>query len=98
LLEKKANGIILMSKYYLYGSEGCHLCEQALSMCLAMISKEQLIEIDIIEQEVAHEEQALVELYGIYIPVLEKLEANTNKSTKLFWPFSHEQIQQLINV
>lgn len=87
-----------MSKYNLYGSEGCHLCEQALAICLAVLPKEQLVEIDIIEQEkVAHEEQTLVELYGVHIPVLEKLEDDSSNNTKLFWPFNAEQVEQLIS-
>ena len=87
-----------MNKYNLYGSEGCHLCEQALAICLEVLAKEQLIEIDIIDQEsVAHEEQTLVELYGVHIPVLEKLAQDSSKNSKLFWPFSQEQVTQLVN-
>ncbi len=87
-----------MSKYNLYGSEGCHLCEQALTICLTVLSSEQLNQIDIIEQEkVAHEAQTLVELYGVHIPVLEKLEDDSSKNTKLFWPFTQEQVTQLVN-
>jgi hypothetical protein len=88
-----------MNKYYLYGSEGCHLCEQALAICLAVLPREQFVEIDIIEQEkVAHEEQTLVELYGVHIPVLEKLRDDSNKNTRLFWPFNHDQVVKFINV
>ena len=84
-----------MNKYNLYGSEGCHLCEQALAICLAVLPSAQLIEIDIIEQEgVAHEAQTLVELYGVHIPVLEKLAQDSSKNTKLFWPFSQAQVEQ----
>lgn len=86
-----------MTKYNLYGSEGCHLCEQALTLCLSVIPVEQLNLIDIIDQEtVAHENKTLVELYGIHIPVIEKL--NPESSTvnqKLFWPFTLEQLNQL---
>ena len=89
----------MMNKYYLYGSEGCHLCEQALAICLAVLPREQFVEIDIIEQEkVAHEEQTLVELYGVHIPVLEKLRDDSNKNTRLFWPFNHDQVEKFINV
>ena len=87
-----------MNRYNLYGSEGCHLCEQALAICLEVLAKDQLIEIDIIDQEsVAHEEQTLVELYGVHIPVLEKLAQDSSKNSKLFWPFSQEQVTQLVN-
>jgi len=86
-----------MTKYNLYGSEGCHLCEEALSLCLLVVNKEQLSLVDIVDQEtIAHESKTLVELYGIHIPVIEKL--NPESSTvnqKLFWPFTVEQLTQL---
>ena len=87
----------MMNKYNLYGSEGCHLCEQALALCLAVISTEQLSQVDIIDNErVEHETKTLVKLYGVHIPVLEKLEQNSSKNTKLFWPFTQAQVTQLI--
>ncbi len=83
-----------MTKYNLYGSEGCHLCEQALALCLAVIPKEQLAQIDIIDQAtVTHESKTLVELYGVHIPVLEQFNEAGNK--KLFWPFTLQQIVEL---
>jgi len=87
-----------MTTYNLYGSDGCHLCEQALVLCLAVLSSDQLVQVDIIEQEsIAHEMKTLVELYGVHIPVLEKIEPNTSKNTKLFWPFTQAQVAQLVN-
>jgi hypothetical protein len=87
-----------MDKYNLYGSEGCHLCEQALAICLTVLPVEQLTQVDIIEQEsVDHETKTLVELYGVHIPVLEKLAQNSSKNTKLFWPFTQAQVTQLVN-
>ena len=86
-----------MTKYNLYGSEGCHLCEQALAICLQVIPNEQLNQVDIVDQEtVEHETKTLVELYGVHIPVLEKL-ANDGSiaNKKLFWPFTAEQVTQL---
>lgn len=80
-------------KFNLYGSEGCHLCEQALTLCLSVIAVEELNPIDIVEQErVAHETSTLVELYGVHIPVLERLSDNQ----KLFWPFDAQQIKSLV--
>jgi hypothetical protein len=82
--------------YNLYGSAGCHLCEQAQTICLAIIDSAKLNYIDIIDQDrVPHEGITLVELYGVRIPVLEKLELDSKKNTKLFWPFTQEQIKQL---
>ncbi len=86
-----------MTAYNLYGSEGCHLCEQALTLCLSVLPKEQLNQIDIVDQEtVAHERETLVELYGVHIPVLEKLNSERSAvNQKLFWPFTLEQIKEL---
>ncbi|MBL4941877.1 MAG: glutaredoxin family protein [Colwellia sp.] len=89
-----------MTEYNLYGSEGCHLCEQALAICLSVLSQKQLNQIDIVDQErVPHESKTLVELYGVHIPVIEKLNQHKpNSSTvnqKLFWPFTLEQLTQL---
>jgi len=86
-----------MTKYNLYGSEGCHLCEQALTLCLLVMSHEQLNQVDIVDQEtVAHESKTLVELYGVHIPVIEKLDSDSpEENHKLFWPFTVEQLTQL---
>jgi len=83
--------------FNLYGSEGCHLCEQALAICLTVFTDKQLNEIDIIEQQnIAHETKTLVELYGVHIPVLERLSNNLCENKKLFWPFTVEQVAELI--
>lgn len=83
-------------EFILYGSDGCHLCEQALVICLTVLTHEQLDEIDIVDQvNVAHESKTLVELYGVHIPVLEKLDDTLGENKKLFWPFTLEQVAQL---
>jgi hypothetical protein len=86
-----------MIKYNLYGSEGCHLCEEALSLCLLVIPSEQLNQIDIVDQQtVEHERETLVELYGVHIPVIEKLTNDSQEpNQKLFWPFTKTQLTQL---
>lgn len=85
-----------MKQYNLYGSDGCHLCEQALALCLSVLCSEQLNEIDIVEQvNVSHESRTLVELYGVHIPVLESLHEDSTNNQKLYWPFSAEQIGEL---
>jgi hypothetical protein len=84
-------------EFILYGSDGCHLCEQALAICLTVLTHEQLNEIDIVDEpNVAHETKSLVELYGVHIPVLEKLSDTSDENKKLFWPFSAEQVAQLV--
>ncbi|MFB1015446.1 MAG: glutaredoxin family protein [Alteromonadaceae bacterium] len=43
------------------------------------------------------EDEKLVELYGVHIPVLERVIANDSRETlKLFWPFTAEQVSQLL--
>jgi hypothetical protein len=85
-----------MNKYNLYSSDGCHLCEQALALCLKVIDKKELTVVDIIDNEyVEHELKTLAELYDVHIPVLEKLENNSAKNKKLFWPFTQAQVENL---
>ncbi|WP_426357461.1 glutaredoxin family protein [Pseudocolwellia sp. HL-MZ19] len=72
-------------KYNLYSSEGCHLCEEALALFKNAKPLNEINIIDIVEDD------KLVELYGISIPVLESI----NSDKKLFWPFTQEQINQL---
>ena len=42
---------MITEEYILYGSDGCHLCEQALAICLSVLTHEQLSEIDIVDQQ-----------------------------------------------
>jgi hypothetical protein len=77
--------------FNLYSSEGCHLCEQALVLIGNVIPDHQIEVIDIIDNELEGA-QSLVELYGVHIPVLERLSDNT----KLFWPFEQSQVVELI--
>ena len=74
-------------KFKLYSSEGCHLCELALELCTPHIDASNIEIIDIVEDE------KLVVLYGIKIPVLERCTDNK----VLYWPFSEAQIIELNN-
>ncbi|MGB0937924.1 MAG: glutaredoxin family protein [Colwellia sp.] len=81
-----------MKKYNLYSSDGCHLCEEAITLLESVMSLDNLVVIDIVDQtHVSHETLSLVELYGVHIPVLESLSTHE----KLFWPFSAQQIKEL---
>lgn len=73
-------------KFKLYGSEGCHLCEDALALCMAVMPAAELDVVDIIDDE------KLLELYRISIPVLERV----SDQEKLFWPFEQKQILELV--
>jgi len=72
-------------KFKLYSSEGCHLCEQALALCIPHIDTSELNIVDIVEDE------ALVSQFGIHIPVLERCSDNK----MLYWPFNDSQISEL---
>ena len=76
----------MTQRYNLYSSEGCHLCEQALELCYSVLKIEDIRVVDIVEDE------KLVELYGVHIPVLEKLATGE----KLFWPFDLEKLTAFI--
>ncbi len=73
-------------EFNLYGTEGCHLCEDALALCLAVMPAEKISVIDIIDDE------TLLELYRISIPVLERL----SDQQKLYWPFDQAQVLELL--
>ena len=73
--------------FNLYSSEGCHLCEQALALCTNIIEPRAINIVDIVDHE------NLVEQYGVHIPVLERLSNNTT----LYWPFSQQDIEKLVN-
>lgn len=75
-----------MKKFRLYGSDGCHLCEEALTLCENAGIAEAVEHIDIVENEEYFEQ------FKFSIPVLERLE----DSKKLFWPFTDEQIKEIV--
>jgi arsenate reductase-like glutaredoxin family protein len=77
-------------KYHLYSSEGCHLCEQAIDLFSKTSQYNTLKVIDIVDNPLKQEN--LVELYGIHIPVLERL----SDKEKLFWPFDIRAITAFI--
>jgi hypothetical protein len=78
-----------MIKLHLYSTSHCHLCEQAEEL-LKNIAK--LHNIDWLNIEIADDAQ-LLESYEIKIPVLKRLDNNT----ELSWPFNAIDIQHLIN-
>lgn len=80
-----------MKKFNLYSSEGCHLCEEALLLCDGLIERESINIIDIVEDD------KLVALYGISIPVLERINENNQvDGDKIFWPFTQQNIKELM--
>ncbi|MGB1262190.1 MAG: glutaredoxin family protein [Cognaticolwellia sp.] len=76
----------MSEKFNLYGTLGCHLCDDALALCTAVMSASDINVVDIIDDE------ALLEQYRISIPVLERI----SDQKKLFWPFEQAQILELL--
>ncbi|WP_372767153.1 glutaredoxin family protein [Pseudoalteromonas sp.] len=70
-----------MPNITLYHTDGCHLCEQAFDLLIQAGLEENVNLIDIVESE------ALMAEYQTNIPV-----AQFNTGTKLFWPFTLEDI------
>lgn len=68
-----------MSKLYFYMTSACHLCEQA-ALILEKLPTSKKFEVEY--RDIA-EEQGLIDLYGVRIPVLKR----DDNSQELGWPF-----------
>lgn len=72
----------------LYTTLGCHLCEQALAIVHPLVA-EKGIELKLVE---ISESEALVEQYGIRIPVI-RLEG---REEELGWPFDQAAAEEYL--
>jgi len=71
----------------LFGTLGCHLCEQAEAVILPLVENGLLVELlDISERA------EWVEDYGLRIPVLRRIDTGV----ELDWPFEIEQVVGLL--
>ncbi|MCC5856866.1 MAG: glutaredoxin family protein [Ectothiorhodospiraceae bacterium] len=71
----------------LYGTDGCHLCEEA-----ARLVHEALSEYDVTVQEIdIVEDSALLNRYGQRIPVIRRVGA----MEELSWPFDRADLVRL---
>ena len=73
--------------FILYGSEGCHLCEDALALCHQLPVPIMLTLVDIVDEE------DLVEHYGQHIPVMQR----DIDGKELFWPFDLATLTQFVS-
>ena len=72
-----------MKTFILYGTLGCHLCEQAAALITPLSAKDWLLEeVDISDSD------ALLSRYGTRIPVL----ARQMDGAELGWPFDQQQL------
>lgn len=69
----------------LYTTSGCHLCEQAEALLLRVGEPVETVEIA--------DDEALLERYGVRIPVLRHRESGS----ELGWPFDATMIQCWLN-
>lgn len=74
-----------MTGLILFGTEGCHLCEEAEGLVVQAGLKAE--KRDIMDDE------DWQQLYGIRIPVL----LNQASGRELGWPFSLEQLRQFVS-
>ena len=73
----------MSSECQLFGTLGCHLCEQAEKVLLPLVEYGLLVElVDIAERS------EWVEQYGMRIPVLRRVDTGA----ELDWPFEAQQV------
>lgn len=75
-------------KLHLYTTLGCHLCEQAESIAEGVIEKYHVV----IEKVEIADSDALLERYGVRIPVLRP----HGTTLELGWPFDESDVQLLV--
>ena len=77
-----------MKQLILYGTSGCHLCEQAAELLAYVLDEEiyDVKEIDISESDV------LLAIYGEKIPVLRRPDRNE----EINWPFDEDAIWRFL--
>lgn len=73
-----------MSNFILYGTDGCHLCEEAVLLL-------QVADIEFVERDIVDDEHAM-QHYAVRIPVL----LHQASGAELGWPFGIEQLQRFI--
>ena len=76
------------AQFQLFHTSGCHLCEEAEAMLLPMAEK---LGVTVSRVDIA-EEDALVEAYGMRIPVVR----NVASGRELGWPFEPEQLYSFL--
>ena len=77
-----------MAQLVLYGTLGCHLCTVAEQLIAASVDLQQFP----IELADIADDDALVEHYGVRIPVL----ADKESGQELGWPFDAAQLQRFL--
>lgn len=77
----------------LYGTSACHLCEQAEAIILEVYAANPGLADHLpVESVDVVSDSALVERYGMRIPVLA-----FDQGKELFWPFDHDSLVSFVN-
>jgi hypothetical protein len=71
----------------LYTTLGCHLCDEA----AAMVSQQGISDLSLALVEIS-ESEALIEKYGVRIPVLKFQVEGKDENAELAWPFTVEDL------
>lgn len=74
--------------FTLYGTEGCHLCDEAGALIMSVATGMQVA----VWQEDIADSEALFSRYGTRIPVLK----NESRGTELDWPFDAAQLREFL--
>lgn len=77
-----------MTSLIFYTTAGCHLCEQA-EVLLQELQSTQQVRVEVVD---ISSDEALVDLYGIRIPVVK----NPVTELEIGWPFGAEQLAALL--
>jgi hypothetical protein len=76
-----------MTPLFVYSTAGCHLCELALEVIVPLVGNRCTI-----QQVDISEDDELIERYGVRIPVIRRLDDDT----ELDWPFDIRQFLAFI--
>ena len=79
-----------MKELKFFTTQGCHLCEQAEEILVAL-QNEYIFELEVIDIAADTE---LAERYGLSIPVL----LNAATGEELYWPFNADKIASLLAI
>lgn len=78
----------MLPECQLFGTLGCHLCEQAEALLMPFVERGLLVElVDIAEQP------QWLETYALLIPVLRR----GDSGAELRWPFDEQQVVRLLS-
>lgn len=78
------------SKIIFYGTEGCHLCDEARDL-LDLVLSSMSVQVDYPYVDIAEDEQ-LMDRYGTIIPVIKA----AYSKQELFWPFDDGTLTKFI--